>query len=311
MTGDQEPSHQFQFWKFLGTDRFGNDPLAAILVFCDLQWGNIIDTPGFISLRARGTNCSPLGTSVCPLYTQQMSSENENTNTVLVGAAQKQDHPLEQVIGEPSRASIDKDQIAIRKGDYVHVRINSKQLGTQECHRGMTDPAWIESMQEESRHFKMALMKHQIFLAYAAHKSFTVFQMDVKTCFSAAPKRRRVRCQLKVFIDAPEIINPCLQVKEGIIWVKASTKGMAKPTEKHLKEVKGSSLFSVTVNTVLWYSKDSGKKLVSCSSRNQTELRCPTAKQNMFSIRLLCPSPFDADTVNGLWLSLQQDSNLL
>ncbi|GJZ11695.1 hypothetical protein Tco_0546454 [Tanacetum coccineum] len=274
MTGDQEPSHQFQFWKFLGTDRFGNDPLAAILVFCDLQWGNIIDTPGFISLRARGTNCSPLGR-------------------------------------EPSRASIDKDQIAIRKGDYVHVRINSKQLGTQECHRGMTDPAWIESMQEESRHFKMALMKHQIFLAYAAHKSFTVFQMDVKTCFSAAPKRRRVRCQLKVFIDAPEIINPCLQVKEGIIWVKASTKGMAKPTEKHLKEVKGSSLFSVTVNTVLWYSKDSGKKLVSCSSRNQTELRCPTAKQNMFSIRLLCPSPLDADTVNGLWLSLQQDSNLL
>ncbi|GKC94798.1 hypothetical protein Tco_1160240 [Tanacetum coccineum] len=28
-------------------------------------------------------------------------------------------------------------------------------------------------------------------------------------------------------------------------------------------------------------------------------------------ICLLCPSPLDADTVNGLWLSLQQDSNLL
>ncbi|GJT67975.1 retrovirus-related pol polyprotein from transposon TNT 1-94 [Tanacetum coccineum] len=40
----------------------------------------------------------------------------------------------------------------------------------------------------------------RIFLAYAAHKSFTVFQMDVKTTF--------------------------LHVKEGSIWVKASTKGM-------------------------------------------------------------------------------------
>ncbi|GJX76448.1 hypothetical protein Tco_0323259 [Tanacetum coccineum] len=28
-------------------------------------------------------------------------------------------------------------------------------------------------------------------------------------------------------------------------------------------------------------------------------------------IRLLCPSHLDADTVNEIWLSLQQDSNLL
>ncbi|GJR78635.1 retrovirus-related pol polyprotein from transposon TNT 1-94 [Tanacetum coccineum] len=40
----------------------------------------------------------------------------------------------------------------------------------------------------------------RIFLAYVAHKSFNVFQMDVKTAF--------------------------LHVKEGTIWVKASTKGM-------------------------------------------------------------------------------------
>ncbi|GKA64513.1 hypothetical protein Tco_0764220 [Tanacetum coccineum] len=29
------------------------------------------------------------------------------------------------------------------------------------------------------------------------------------------------------------------------------------------------------------------------------------------SICLMCPSPLDVDTVNGLWLSLQQDSNPL
>ncbi|GKE33266.1 hypothetical protein Tco_1452588, partial [Tanacetum coccineum] len=31
-------------WKFLGTDRFGNDYVAAILGFDDLQWGNILIT---------------------------------------------------------------------------------------------------------------------------------------------------------------------------------------------------------------------------------------------------------------------------
>nr|GFC73249.1 hypothetical protein [Tanacetum cinerariifolium] len=78
----------------------------------------------------------------------------------------------------------------------------------------MTDPAWIESMQEELLQFKgmdalyglkqavvrgyrqeegmdfeesfapVARMEAiRIFLAYAAHNSFTVFQMDVKTAF--------------------------------------------------------------------------------------------------------------------------------
>ncbi|GJU71723.1 retrovirus-related pol polyprotein from transposon TNT 1-94 [Tanacetum coccineum] len=55
----------------------------------------------------------------------------------------------------------------------------------------------------------------RIFLAYVAHKSFTVFQMDVKTDF--------------------------LHVKECTIWVKASTNGMVQrivnvsPTESLLQ----------------------------------------------------------------------------
>ncbi|GJS77206.1 retrovirus-related pol polyprotein from transposon TNT 1-94 [Tanacetum coccineum] len=111
----------------------------------------------------------------------------------------------------------------------------------------------------------------RIFLAYTAHKAFTVFQMDVKTAF----------------------------LHEGTIWVKASTKGMvyvddiifdsthprsktsltwinmglqpmkrniAKPTEKHLKEVK--RIFSYLrgiIHTGLWYTKDSGFELTGFS----------------------------------------------
>ncbi|GKB12368.1 retrovirus-related pol polyprotein from transposon TNT 1-94, partial [Tanacetum coccineum] len=77
----------------------------------------------------------------------------------------------------------------------------------------------------------------RIFLAYAAHKSFIVFQMDVKTAF--------------------------LHAKEGSLWVKASTKGMAQPTEKHLKEVKRIfCYFRGTINMGLWYMKDSGFELI-------------------------------------------------
>nr|GFA91399.1 retrovirus-related Pol polyprotein from transposon TNT 1-94 [Tanacetum cinerariifolium] len=71
----------------------------------------------------------------------------------------------------------------------------------------MTDPAWIDSMKEELLQFKrldVARMEAiRIFLAYAAHKSFTVFQMDVKTAFLHGSLKKDVYvCQPKGFIDA-------------------------------------------------------------------------------------------------------------
>nr|GEZ83360.1 uncharacterized mitochondrial protein AtMg00810-like [Tanacetum cinerariifolium] len=116
----------------------------------------------------------------------------------------------------------------------------------------------------------------------------------------------------------------------------------AKPTEKHLKEVK--RIFRYlwgTVNKGLWYSKDSGfeltgfsdadyagckdtfkstsdraqflsEKLVSWSSKKQDCTTLSTTKAEYVSLsRLMCPRPLDADTINELWLSIQQDSNLL
>ncbi|GJV29236.1 retrovirus-related pol polyprotein from transposon TNT 1-94 [Tanacetum coccineum] len=142
--------------------------------------------------------------------------------------------------------------------------------------RGYDRPCWIESMQraysvqkadrhgsseqvclvvrgyrqEEGIDFEesfapVARMEAiRIFLAYAAHKSFTVFQMDVKTgCLAWYAKRRRAK---NVWLDGPQRKQDCLR----------------------------------------------------CLPRKQ--------KRNMCPIRLLCPSPLDADTVNGLWLSLQK-----
>nr|GFB15675.1 uncharacterized mitochondrial protein AtMg00810-like [Tanacetum cinerariifolium] len=79
----------------------------------------------------------------------------------------------------------------------------------------------------------------------------------------------------------------------------------AKPTEKHLKEVKRIFRYlQGTVNTSLWYSKDSGFELTGFSDAVYAGA-IYHGSRICVSIRFLCPSPLDADTVNGLWLSLQ------
>ncbi|GKE42185.1 hypothetical protein Tco_1469469 [Tanacetum coccineum] len=89
----------------------------------------------------------------------------------------------------------------------------------------------------------------------------------------------------------------------------------AKPTEKHLREVK--RIFHYlrgTVNTGLWYTKDSGFELTGFSDVDYAGCKDTfksTSGRAQFLGEKLVRCPLDADTVNGLWLSLQQDSNLL
>nr|GEY20228.1 retrovirus-related Pol polyprotein from transposon TNT 1-94 [Tanacetum cinerariifolium] len=141
--------------------------------------------------------------------------------------------------------------------------VDPSNMHTKNVKEAMTDPAWIESMQEELLQFKrldvwvlvpapdnispltlkwLIKNKHdeeqtviqnksrlvvsgyrqeegidfeesfapvarmeaiRIFLAYAAHRSFFVFQMDVKTAFLHGPLKEDVYvCQPKGFIDA-------------------------------------------------------------------------------------------------------------
>nr|GEY06280.1 retrovirus-related Pol polyprotein from transposon TNT 1-94 [Tanacetum cinerariifolium] len=283
----------------------------------------------------------------------------------------------------------------------------------------------------------------RIFIAYVAHKSFTVFQMDVKTAFLHGSLKEEVYvCQPEGFIDtdhpshvyklkkalyglkqAPrawydelssfllqnhffkgtidptlfirrfyddilvskyvlEILNKYgmkygdpigtpMEIKDNLdldqngtpvdatkyrsmigalMYLTSSRPDIvhatclcaqyqAKPTEKHLKEVKRICCYLWgTVNTGLWYTKDSGfeltgfsdadyagckdtfkstsggaqflgEKLVLKETRLYRAVKC--GSRICVSIRLLCLSPLDTNTVNGLWLSIQKDSNLL
>nr|GEV81530.1 retrovirus-related Pol polyprotein from transposon TNT 1-94 [Tanacetum cinerariifolium] len=300
----------------------------------------------------------------------------------------------------PTNSSSDATNIPITSQDVDKLNPNAMFNGnsfvnpfaspsTSNVKEAMTDPAWIDSMQEELLHFKrldvwvlvpasdnispltlkwLFKNKHdeeqtvirnksrlvvrgyrqeegidfeesvamvarmeaiRIFLAYDAHKSFLVFQMDVKTAFLHGSLKEDVYvCQPVGFIDADHpnhvyklkkalyglkqaprawydelskfllqnhffkgTIDPTLFIRcfhDNILVVQVyvddiifgsthprpdivhatclCARYQAKPTEKHLKKVK--RIFHYlrgTVNTGLWYSKDSGFKLTEFS----------------------------------------------
>nr|GEY07018.1 retrovirus-related Pol polyprotein from transposon TNT 1-94 [Tanacetum cinerariifolium] len=269
------------------------------------------------------------------------------------------DHPLEQVIGEPARPVLTRNQLR-SDGDMWMYALTMSTIEPKNVKEAMTDPAWIESMQEYLLQFKrldvwvlvpapdnispltlkwLFKNKHdeeqtviqnksrlvvrgyrqeeginfeesfasvarmeaiRIFLAYAVHKSFLVFQMDVKTTFlHGSLKEDMYVCQPEGFIDAdhPSHVYKLKKVLYGLkqaprAWrfhddilvvqvyvddiVFGSThprpdivhatclcaRYQAKPTDKHLKEVKRIYRYlRGTINMGLWYTKDSGFEL--------------------------------------------------
>ncbi|GJW63358.1 ribonuclease H-like domain-containing protein [Tanacetum coccineum] len=224
-------------------------------------------------------------------------------------------------------------------GDMCMYALTVSTLEQKNVNEAMTDPAWIESMQEELLQFKrldvwvlvlppdkiksgycqvegIEILEDsfahirlpygygtiRIFLAYVAHKSFMVFQMDVKTAFLHGTLKENVYvCQPEGFIDtdhpshvyklkkalyglkqAPRAWSPFDATKYrsmigALMYLTSSrldivhatclcARYQAKPTEKHLKEVKRIFCYLWgTVNTGLWYTKDSGFELTGFS----------------------------------------------
>nr|GEW19336.1 hypothetical protein [Tanacetum cinerariifolium] len=149
------------------------------------------------------------------------------------------DHPLEQVIREPSRPVLIRNQLKTN-GDMCIYALTVSFLEPKTVKEALTNPVWIESMQEELHQFirldhdeKNTVIRNNtclvvrgyrqeegiefeesfapvawieaisIFLAYAAHKGFTVYQMDVKTTFLHGSLKEDVYvCQPEGFIDA-------------------------------------------------------------------------------------------------------------
>ncbi|GKC27073.1 integrase, catalytic region, zinc finger, CCHC-type containing protein [Tanacetum coccineum] len=94
------------------------------------------------------------------------------------------DHPLEQVIGNPSESVRTRRQLET-DGEMCMFALTVSRTEPKNIKEAMADSAWIESMQEELHHYTIVQLR-------SAHKSFTVYQMDVKTAFLYGPLKEEV-----------------------------------------------------------------------------------------------------------------------
>nr|GFB69544.1 Gag-Pol polyprotein [Tanacetum cinerariifolium] len=98
------------------------------------------------------TNSSSLATNIL-ISSQDVDELNPNAmvdgNTIV----NLFDHPLEQVIGEPSRPILTRNQLH-SDGDMCMYALTVSIMEPKNVKEAMTDPAWIDSMQEELLQFK-------------------------------------------------------------------------------------------------------------------------------------------------------------
>ncbi|GJT49307.1 retrovirus-related pol polyprotein from transposon TNT 1-94 [Tanacetum coccineum] len=184
------------------------------------------------------------------------------------------DHPLEQVIGEPSRPVLIRYQLRT-DGDMCMYALTVSTMEPKNVKESMTDPAWIESMQEELLQFKRLdtrlvvrgypqekgidfkesfapvarLEAIRIFLAYAAHKSFTVFQMDVKTSFLYSSLKEDVYvCEPQGFIDA-DYPSHVYKLKKALYGLKQEPRAWYEELSKFLLQ---NHFFKGTIDPTLF-----------------------------------------------------------
>nr|GEY54115.1 copia protein [Tanacetum cinerariifolium] len=129
------------------------------------------------------------------------------------------DHPLEQVCGNPSRPVQTRRQLETDP-EMCMFALTVSTAEPKNIKEAMADSAWIEAVQEELHQFDRLqvwelvdkpfgkyekgidfkksfapvarLEAVRIFVAYEAHKSFPIYQMDVKMTFLNGPLKEEV-----------------------------------------------------------------------------------------------------------------------
>nr|GEV08953.1 Gag-Pol polyprotein [Tanacetum cinerariifolium] len=159
------------------------------------------------------------------------------------------DHPLEQVIGNSSQLVRTRHQLE-SDGKMCMFALNVSRIEPKNIKEAMADSVWIESMQEELHQFDRLdsrlvakgyaqkegvnfeesfapvarLEVVRLFITYATHKSFTVYQMDVKTTCLYGPLKEEVYInQPDGFVD-PFHPDKVYRLKKALYGLKEATR---------------------------------------------------------------------------------------
>ncbi|GKD97475.1 retrovirus-related pol polyprotein from transposon TNT 1-94 [Tanacetum coccineum] len=166
------------------------------------------------------------------------------------------DHPLEEVIGNPSQSIRIRRQLETNGEMYMFALISFAPVSRLEAVR--------------------------LFIAYAAHTSFPIYQMDVKTTFLNGPLKEEVYInQPDEFVD-PHHPNKVYHLKKALYGLKQAPRAWYDELSNFLVS-KG-------------FSKG-GDKLVSWSSKKQDRTLMSLAKAEYVSLSACC--------AQVLWLRTQ------
>nr|GEZ09869.1 retrovirus-related Pol polyprotein from transposon TNT 1-94 [Tanacetum cinerariifolium] len=258
------------------------------------------DTPSLNIQTTPKTTCQEPTQALTVTATENINQAETTTKNAQVKAEHRwtKDHSLEQVIGNPSQSIRTRRQLET-DGGMCMFALTVSQTKPENIKKSMVDSAWIKVMQEEIHQFERLdegpdfeesfapvaqLEAVRLFIAYAAHKSFTVYLMDVKTTFLYSPLKEEVigTPMATKHLDADLSGTPVDQTKYhsmvgALMYLTASrpdivhatcycARYQAKPTEKHLTTVKLIFWYlKDTINIGLWYPKDTGFKLIAFS----------------------------------------------
>ncbi|GJX10868.1 retrovirus-related pol polyprotein from transposon TNT 1-94 [Tanacetum coccineum] len=146
----------------------------------------------------------PLHESLHEDSTSQGSSSNMRQTHTLFEHLGKwtKDHPIANVIGDPSRSvSMRKQLQTDAMWCYFDAFLTSVE--PKNFKQAMTEPSWIDAMQEEIHEFERLEVWELVPCPdKAAHKNMEIYQMDVKTAFLNGELKQEVYVsQPKGFVD--------------------------------------------------------------------------------------------------------------
>ncbi|GJS78448.1 putative ribonuclease H-like domain-containing protein [Tanacetum coccineum] len=165
------------------------------------------------------------------------------------------DHPIANVIADPSRSVSTRKQLQT-DAMWCYFDAFLTSVEPKNFKQAMTEPLWIDAMQEEGINFEESFIPvsrieaNCIFVANATNKNMMIFQMDVNTTFLNGELKEEIQPYLYSLLMCPV---------------------SAKPIEKHLNAVKRIFRYPKgTINMGLWYSKDTSMSLTAYADADHT-----------------------------------------